>query len=100
MTLGVKHTPFIGHPSFSKSFFLQLHVFVIPGSSGGGGGRGCDNCVVAGLVLILSGAAESGVELALARAGAGVESDGGVREAARADILRVTGGPGGGAGCC
>ena len=72
MTLGVKHTPFIGHPSFSRSFFLQLHVFVIPGSSGGGGGSGCDDCVVAG-ALLLSSAAESGVELALARAGAGVE---------------------------
>ena len=44
--------------------------------------------------MLLSGAAESGVELALARAGADVESDGGVREAARADILRVAGGPG------
>ena len=99
MTLGVRHTPLRGHPSFSRSFFLQLHVFVIPGFSGGGGGSGCDDCVVAG-ALLLSCSAESGVELALARAGAGVESDGGVREAARADILRVTGGPGGGAGCC
>ena len=100
MRLGVKHIPSRGHPSFSKSFFLQLHILVTSGISGGGGGSGCDDCVVAGLVFMLSDAAKSGVELALARAGADVESDGGVREAARADILRVTGGPGGGAGCC
>ena len=54
---------------------------------------------VAGLVLLLFSTAEDGVELARARAGAGVASVGGVTEAARADMLRVTGGPGGGAGC-
>ena len=42
----------------------------------------------------------SGVELALAGARAGVVSVGGVTEAACADMLRVTGGPGGRAGCC
>ena len=41
----------------------------------------------------------SPVELALAGAGARVASVGGVTEADCANILRVTGGPGGG-GCC
>ena len=40
------------------------------------------------------------MELARAGARAGVASVGGVGEAARAALLRVTGGPGGGAGCC
>ena len=48
------------------------------------------------LISVLFSAAEDGLELARA----GVASVGGVTEVARAALLRVTGGPRGGAGCC